>query len=428
MACGHFAFEADKSIVIGAVEELLTGDVSNGALSITVDTTRMVDNGASLEIGEFVLRDTGGTPGYPNAEIINVTNIGTLGGSCVLTCDEIVGDYLESAGASLLTPGHEMALVNADFNCRLRGLSLTPKWDEDDANSKYATGDHGEDESISGARSGEISFSDKIAVPDVTDLSKMPVYAKFLRGMGMEIVKHVDPCLAGLGLEFLPMASADNTAMTIWHIYKENAAMPRGLAFCFSGCKGTGDIGAAGIGKPYLLNGKFSGKYTRTVDLTNAQILELTAPETTLPEKMLSNLVNINFGSANELFISTWKLDFGNEVQPLINQAEATGYDYFGIVTRKPRFTCDPIQKLLANENFDNLVSNETTGTIQITSAISLPHITINIPKAQLVTPAMAAREGYVAQNRTYRCLRNNNVALELPEEACWSILFGVRA
>jgi hypothetical protein len=425
MSGTRFAFEADKSTVVGAIEELLTGDVNAGASSITVDTTRLADNGASLSIGEYVLRDNSGTGGVANSEIINVTVIGTLGATCVLTITPTVGAYAAAAGASILTPGHEMVLTSADFNCRLRGISLTPKWDEDDANSKFATGDHGEDQSIAGARTGEISFSEKIAVPNYSDLSAMPVYAKFLRGLGMEIVLYPTH-----GIEFMPMASADNTTMTLWFIYKENAALPRATAFCFAGCKGTGDISAAGIGKPYMIMGKFSGKYTRTTDLTNAQILVLTAPETTLPEKMLSNNVAISFSgvTATNLYISQFKLDLGNEVTGLINQGDSTGYDYFSVVTRKPRFTVDPIMKLKANDDFDSTVTNEVTGTIQVTSALASPHITINVPSAQLVSPAIAAREGYVSQNRTYRCLRNTGATLSLPVEAAWSMLFGTRS
>jgi hypothetical protein len=423
MAGTRFAFEADKSIVVGRVEELLTGDLSSGDVSINVDTTQLVDNGSSLLPGEYVLRDNSGAAGMPNSEIITVTAVGAPGVACPLTVNATVNAYTAAAGASILVPGHEMKLTSADFNCRLRGISCTPKWDEDDANSKFATGDHGEDESIAGARQGEISFAEKIAVPNPADLSTQPVWEKFMRGMGCEVVVY-----ATHGREYFPMQSADNTTMTLWHIYKENAAQPRGLALCFSGCKGSGDKGAAGIGKPYMMNFKFTGKYTRTLDLTTAQILVLTAPETALPEKMLSNNVGINFGSANNLYISQFKLDFGNEVQPLINQGDLTGYDYFGIVTRKPRFTCDPIMKLRANEDFDTEVSSETTGTIQVTSALATPHITINIPNAQLITPAIAAREGYVSQNRTYRCLRNTGAALSLPVEATWSILLGSRS
>jgi hypothetical protein len=90
--------------------------------------------------------------------------------------------------------------------------------------------------------------------------------------------------------------------------------------------------------------------------------------------------------------------------------------------------TIDPIQELLANENFDSLVSNETVGDIKIKSAISSPNITVQIPRAQLITPAIAAREGYVSQNRTYRCLRNTGGTPPPPQEACFSILIGARA
>ena len=431
VAQGHFAFLVDKTFVVGRVEELVLGaDVASGATSITIDTAQFQDGGTAFSAalpGEFVIRDTTGAAGSPNAEIITISAYNPCTQAITCSAIQAASGYKKASGASILTPGYEMALVNADFNCRLRGVSCAPKIEEDDANSKYATGDHGEDPSVSGARSIEISFSDKIALPSLTDFSTMPVWEKFKRGMGCEVVVYPTH-----GREYFPMASADNTTMTLWYIYIENAAKPRATAFASSGCKGTGDDGAAGIGKPYMLNAKFTGKWTRTSDLTNAQILALTSPETGNPEKMLSNSVTTNFGSANVMAISQFKIDFGNTVQPLVNQADPTGYDYYSITDRKPRLTCDPIMKQLANENFDSLVAGQTVGTIQIMSALVSPHITFNMPVCQLETPAQSAQGMYVSQNRTYRLLRNVNATggqnLSLPAEAAWSMLVGTRS
>lgn len=66
--------------------------------------------------------------------------------------------------ASILTPGIKQAFAAADFNARLRALTMAPAIAPDSEAEKFATGDHRKDFSIMGVRSGVLGFSDKIAV------------------------------------------------------------------------------------------------------------------------------------------------------------------------------------------------------------------------------------------------------------------------
>ena len=148
-----------------------------------------------------------------------------------------------------------------------------------------------------------------------------PVWSKFMRATGHSIKQY-----PGTGVGFLPLAEADDVTMTIRVVHIQGGASPKGQAYIFAGCKGTGDIGAAGVGKPYMLNAKFTGKFVGQEDVSEEEILQLTRPETNLPEKMLSNrMQTVSDGDTNHLRVSTWKLDFGNTVSALDNQADPTG-------------------------------------------------------------------------------------------------------
>jgi hypothetical protein len=66
--------------------------------------------------------------------------------------------------ASILTPGVQQVMTSSHFNCRLRNIAMTPKIEMDGESEKFATGDHRKDQSISGVRTGTITFQDKVAV------------------------------------------------------------------------------------------------------------------------------------------------------------------------------------------------------------------------------------------------------------------------
>jgi hypothetical protein len=70
--------------------------------------------------------------------------------------------------ASILTPGIRQTFTAADFNARLRALTMAPAIAPDGEAEKFATGDHRKDFSIMGVRSGVVGFSDKVAVQKST--------------------------------------------------------------------------------------------------------------------------------------------------------------------------------------------------------------------------------------------------------------------
>lgn len=312
------------------------------------------------------------------------------------------------------TPGTAETLTDADFNVRIMNPEVTPTVEIDDESSKFATGDHGEDEAITGAQSGKIGFSIKLN-PGV-DGTTAPNWVKFAQACGME--KRV---WGSTGISLEPQKSADASTMTMWVMDIDRGGAPSALVYKFAGCSGTWELGCEGIGKPLVGKFSFDGKLEDISDMTNAGILDLTSPDAILPNKLLSTTMKINNVTQK---ISTFKMTAGNKVDPLIDQGEATGYETYGITSRKPRFSCNPLTELAATDDVYDRWLDGTTGAI----AVDLGEISLNIPRAQLLTATLANREGLVGWEQNYKCLRNGSDNTNMAQESAWELLFGSKA
>ena len=136
--------------------------------------------------------------------------------------------------------------------------------------------------------------------------------------------------------------------------------------------------------------------------------------------------------ATKEMEISQFNLDFGSMVNPFLDQSTSTGNAYFATQDREPKFTCNPYYLTMSKDNIDFVVTNQICGPVSVASGLTNPHITINIPNAQLLNPAIASREGYMNTNRTYRALRNNlglgALDATLPDSVMYSILIGKKS
>jgi hypothetical protein len=580
---------SDLSFIVGKVEEQLIPSVAASEISIPLPASVIVSpiNTWATDLPrEFVIQDG------ISSERIMVTGITGIFGEYEVTIASVLVNSYVAPRASIMTPGWEQTLVDADFNCRLRAISCIPKIEPDGDSEKFATGDHGRDQSIMGVRVGEISFSEKVAVNQgsgtgamctitvvagvitavtatppsghegtgykandlltvsnsagvkgqvrvstvstggvitafettpvnggsgyvggtgltievtadagaltaitatptaagtdyevgdivlvaggtagkatVTTISTggvvtamnttptvagtgytsgagkatslsgrihnstvgaidIPLWGKFLRGLG-----HSEEVYAGTGIGYKDEASADDVNMTLYYFIIQGGAAPAAQCYVFKGCKGTGDIGASGIGKDWMLNGKFTGTFVRVDAIAAANILALTAPETGRPEVMLSNVIKTTYGATVvPLRCGNWKLDFGGKISPVDNQADSTGREYFMITERDPKFTCDPLIKSIAEEDVFTDVNTEVLKSLSVESSSSSPNISVIIPNSQLLYPGFAVKEGQIAHSRTYRPLRNNlgdGAALAaIPDGCSYEILFGSR-
>ena len=505
-----------KTGILAIEQSLLTQDENAGATTLHVSGKYMTDT--PFVVGKtYVVRDDTDTfemAGSPNMERIRVTSVNIvatpmvdgIGYSCAGTIGVegynedgwlggILNNYTTGNNAAVLTPGIEMAIQSADFNCRFKTLADAPKIDPDDESERFATGDEGRDPAIMGARSGEITFTQKLAWAGA--VSTVPKWRKIMESLG-----HVMRRYTSTGIGFLPHTWANEITATIWILAPENGAFPTSTVYRYRGAHGGNgsSIAVGKVGDVYMLTAKYNAAYVGTMDISIAHARSLTSPETTIPEVMLSNSITVPSvygravvpsgyaiiaalvtgkslqegsrfysvdgsdttdnalamakGSAlvkgdsftvdaggtavtyvtseKAIDISQFSLDFGAMVTSYIDQSTSTGNAYFATTDRDPRFTCNPYHVPKGDDDMDFVVTNGVCGKVKIQSALTSPHLTIDIPNAQLLQPAIASREGYVNTNRTYRPLRNNQGAgkkeSELPDQVMYEILIGDRS
>jgi hypothetical protein len=461
---------------------------------------------------EFVIQD------LDNAERVTISGIqATSGAYSMIVSVPALGlahGYI-APFASILTPGVQKVLASADFNARLRNIVMTPKVDMDGESEKFATGDHRKDQSISGVRTGTITFQEKVAINlpngtgckvDVTVTSgpspidsiagtpttahagtgynvgdillvtggggdarvkvltitpstgavltvslvyagtayttaagtstattvlQIPqVWDKFTRSMG-----HVGHRYTTVGYGLRNVAAGDDVTITLGVCFVQGGAAPKGQIYMFSGCCGDGSIGGEGLGKPYMLKGNYQGNYMSAADLTNANIMTLTNPDVNIPEKMLSNVIQTQVlpsGAALPLRVSKWEYAFGNKISFVPDQRSPSGYAYFCITDRDPKITLDPLLKPVSEEDIFTNVTGEQLVDVLIQSATVAPHMSVEGPNCQLMSPTYGNIEGHVNTARTLRCLGNNlgggAAVATLSDECSAEILIGARA
>lgn len=512
-----------KTGILAIEEALLTSNANAGATSIAISGKYMGTTPFTVN-QTYILRDDSfavGANGLPNSERIIVTSIAgltatpladgigyTVAGSLSVLgysgngwSGGITGSYTTANNASILTPGQEMAIQSADMNCRFKTLTDAPKVDFDDESSRFATGDEGRDLSIAGARSGEITFTEKVSWGGTA--ATIPTWGKLMRCMGHVIKKYTTT-----GHEYLPLTHANEVTATVWIVTPENGASPSQIVYRYRGAHGGNgsSISIGKVGDVYMMTSKLSAAYVGITELSVSKARALTSPMSTIPEVALSNLVTVPaaFGTsltpstsstlafmitstplaANTRFytsdgsdtgdaalaaakllnatsssfalcagdsfivssssaisysqpvkdieISQFSLDFGGTVNPFIDQATTTGNAYYATQDRDPKLTCNPYHYSKSQDDIDLAVSKMLNGPVIIKSALSNPHLTIELPNAQLLSPGIASREGYVNTSRTYRALRNNlgNGARNsaLPDSAMYGILIGSRS
>lgn len=331
------------------------------------------------------------------------------------------------------TSGIPVTLTSADFDVRVRNPTVTATMEADDEASKYATGDHGEDVAVMGAQSASIEFSIKMSS---TDGTTSPKWWKFAEACGCEIKTYENSSSTAIGKALQPRKVKDVSTMTI-NIYD----IPRNfsseaICYTFAGCMGNMTIGAEGVGKPWTANFSFTGKLVGMVGVQLDQVPELSIDDNVVAEKMLN--YEMEFGTDPKK-ISTFQIDVGNEISPLLDQSDPTGYAYYSITKRSPRFSCNP----LIDGNFDadsKLISysnwkNETTFPVTLKSKVTGSGFTLYLPKTQQLTAGIANREGLVNWDLNLKALRRTAAEITSQadgmtgedQEVTWELLLGKR-
>lgn len=331
------------------------------------------------------------------------------------------------------TAGKAVTFDADDFDVRVWEPTITPTIEVDDEASKCATGDHGECESIMGAQSATIDFS--VKMNSCADAATEPTWLKFAKACGCKVISAVQ------GFVLCPRKSEDITTITI-RVYDvpRNGNDPA-ACFEFAGCMGNMTIGAEGVGKPWTATFSFTGKLVNVRKLDSGEVIPtFTAENTPIAEKLLNYSLNFNdldgvSGDDSSQKISTFLLDVGNEISPLIDQGDPTGYAYYSITKRSPRFSCNP----LMNGSFDKLYGawkgGNTFGVelLPKTESTAPPThgFTLLIPRAQQLTAAVANREGLVNWDLNLKALRNDNPVPNTPTDSVedtWKLIVGTSA
>ena len=304
-------------------------------------------------------------------------------------------------GAIETVPGTPQALTAADFNVRIRNPEVSPiiEWDNDA--SKFANGNHGEDEAIAGAQSATINFAIRLGIG--ASVSTAPNYAKYLNGCGLK-----GNAYSTTGIGYQPVKEYDNKTMTIY-VYDvvTGGATPGAIVYKFAGCMGNLTIGCEGIGKPLIGSFSFTGKCVGIDDVAYASIPEGYDLAEAHPEKMLGTSLDIGGVTG---CISSWQIDLGNEISPLPCQSETTGYAYYQITNRKPRLGMDPLMQSVATDNvWDNMLIDlcGITGIHTNAITIGMGHLDFYIPRSQQIQANLANRDGVINWDASYRAMAN---------------------
>jgi len=324
------------------------------------------------------------------------------------------------------TPGSMETLTSADFDVRIRAPEVTTTVEVDDEASKWARGDHGEDSVVTGSQSGTITFSTRLTRG--TTVTTQPSWFKFASACGQLPVLY-----AGKGYGLQPRKQYDEKTMTIYVYDIKRGATPTAVCYKFAGCMGNMIIAAAGVGKPWMVNFTFTGKLSAIdMNVANGSILQMIIAEATCAEKFLNSDVYI--GSHAEK-VSQFQLDAGNEIQPVIDQKDATGYSHYGITSRKPRLTMNPLMDSTHDVYAD--VANGVTGcpstyACMVGTTGIAGHVSLHVPAGQIISAGVANREGLVGWDLNIKCLANGYTGAvasgDLEPEVTWELLNGTRS
>ena len=327
-------------------------------------------------------------------------------------------NLLYAVGKEETTKGTFNQPVSSDFDTRLYEINIAPTVEQDNDSEKYATGGHGMTESIAGAQSMQFTATAKMS--NAGDATTAPKLWKFFKACGAKTVTYSS---AGVALQPLEELDSSTISISIYAVEKGSAS-PKAVEFQIAGAMGNAVISTDGVGKPLSVAFTFTGKLHDIKDVTSQ--LSLTGQDTALAYKMLDATMST---LSVEQRISSFSLDFGNEITPLVNQSESTGYEYYNIASRKPTLSINPLLQLTATEDILDNVKTSATGNLLLTIDNTYD-LRIAIPKGQLMMPSVANREGHIGWEQTWRCLRSGAVGSgisdsTLPAEDAWEILIG---
>ncbi|MEA3346962.1 MAG: hypothetical protein U9Q21_02595 [Candidatus Auribacterota bacterium] len=314
----------------------------------------------------------------------------------------------------------ETNLVAADLDVRIFEPTFTPGTVMN-GDIKYATGDHSEHADIAGAQIAQLAGN--IHLNDAGAAGTKPNLSKFLESAGLKYFQTVSK-----GVWWQPLKETDcNQTMTLWFVKVKCGPSPKAIAYKFGGAKANVVLSAGGVGQPWMAALAFQAfKAADPVEITDAStIAVLTGADTAVPHAFLNCDTTIGVKAITP---ASFSLDSGNEVLAKFNPAKASGVDQFYIATRKPRFSLNPLTEDVADYSPLADMDAETLRKITMVENAGIS-FSLTIAQAQVISAALAAREGLNAFDLNYKCLRNGETGSPavagLPVECPWEFMIG---
>jgi hypothetical protein len=186
--------------------------------------------------------------------------------------------------------GTAETLVNADFDVRMREVEFTPDIQGGDEDSKFVTGDYGEDVAISGIQGA--TFNSMVKVAEGSAIDTAPKWNKLLEGCGL-----VEEVYAGVGVGYQPLQAGDKQTLTFSKVEISDDGVPVGIESATAGVMGNLTLSAEGVGSPVKVAFEWKGKFSGLSDVANANLLALTSPDTSVGAKFMNGTATIGGAS-----------------------------------------------------------------------------------------------------------------------------------
>jgi hypothetical protein len=310
--------------------------------------------------------------------------------------------------------GTPETLVDADFDVRMREVEFTPDIQGGDEDSKYVTGDYGEDIAISGIQGATFTNMVKVASGSAIDVA--PKWAKLAEACGA-----VGESFVGTGYGFEPKQAGDKQTATFHKVGVSDDGTPVGLQSSTAGVMGNMTISAEGVGSPVMVNFEWKGKFSGITDVPNGSIPVLTAPDATIGAKFMNGTASI---WGQELCVQSFSLNVGNTIEYLPCPSEATGILTSTIVNRQPRME---MTLFAPPASVFNPFAELTTEQEELI-LLSFGDWTIEIPRGQILSYSETDLNGRLAYELSIKCNRNAGGDPTMADESTWRLIQGATA
>lgn len=282
------------------------------------------------------------------------------------------------------------SMTNADFDIPFKDISFSKNIEFHEA--KYAAGDHDHFASIVGRQPGSINASCDLRWSGTNDTP--PNISKALQMCGaLETVN------ATTSVVWTPNKSKDAATFTCLVQDEVIGASPNALGIQLRGAMANGKLVMDALGMPIRLDLEITGVLDAIADITNANILAITSPDTAVADSVRSATITL---ASIAQRIDKFEFDFGNVVELENDPSASEGLLAAYIAERNPQCNLDPLADLLANDaEYTRMVAGTESAL-----AISTAHFALAASKVQEIASTDAQQQNAVSWDKTLKINR----------------------